>query len=266
MEFGLQKAEKMESPVLVGNPRKRIEAKAYRARDRMDGGWFRHDAGTPDNSPHVSPAASPLRATSNRHQQVDGNLPRMCTHCSRSKFQQHTVAAGVKSTPLNGEQQSPKKVHLSDAAARFQQQIYPNCKDWYKHEHTIIISDVDEGEHNGKDKCHSPTPTWWYRDQHGSNQFSPRSRRACAEAEEYWKRNHAGSTKDWYRHEHTLVEDKENEFADVNMLDTSPQKEVGVSDADKIIAPNGHGHCTCGLNVSPAMEIKSCQKVLTERF
>jgi len=111
MEFGLQKADKMESPVLMGNPRKRIEAKAYRARDRMDSGWFRHDAGTPDNSPNVSPAASPLPGTGGRSKQLLGNL---CVHCSGDKqqllkLQQLTMPAGVRSGSLN-RGQSPKKL------------------------------------------------------------------------------------------------------------------------------------------------------------
>jgi len=268
MEFGLQKGEKIGSPVLVGNPRKRIEAKAYRARDRMDSGWFRHDASTPENSPNVSPAASPARIGGGRSPQVLGNLPQMCVHCSCAKqqlhrFQQHVAAAGVRSGPLNSGQ-SPNKLHSSDAAARWQKQIYPDCKDWYRHEHTIIASDPGDEQ---KDECHSPAPTWWHKGQVGSGQFSPHSRRVCVEAEEYWKRNHDGSAKDWFRHEHTLIAEKENEPADVMEIGTSPAKEFGSNEADL----NGRGCCICGglnVNMSPAkaMDRKACQQVLTERF
>jgi len=268
MEFGLQKAEKMESPVLTGNPRKRIEAKAYRARDRIDNGWFRHDAGTPENSPSVSPAASPLHVTG-RSQQMLSPLPQICVRCSSDKqqllkFQQQTVAAGVRSGTLN-RGQSPNKIHLSDATARLQQQIYPNCSGWYRHEHTIIASDTDVEQKDEKAQCRSPTPSWWHGDQAGGTH----SRRVCLEAEEYWKRNHVGSAKDWYRHEHTLVEEKENEFADVMEIGISPAKGFCSSEADMIIATNGHGCCICGgSNMSPAKVTnkKACQQVLIERF
>jgi len=271
MEFGLQKPERMGSPILVGNPRKRIEAKAYRARDRMDNGWFRHDTGTPENSPNVSPAASPLRG---RSQAVLGNLPLICAHCACTKqqqlhkFQQHVVAAGVRSDALK-RAQSPNKIHSSDATARLQQQIFGSCSDWYRHQHTVISNDVDEEQKNEKDECRSPVPMWWPRDGTGSSQFSPHSRRVCAEAEEYWKRNHDGSAKDWYRHEHTVMEEKENELADVNEIGTSPAKESGSNEANPNFATNGHGCCICGgLNMSPAKETnkRACQQVLTERF
>jgi len=223
MEFGLQKNEKMGSPVLVGNPRKRIEAKAYRARDRMDNGWFRHDAVTPESSPNASPMASPLRSGGGgRSQEVLGNLPPVCVHCCCPKQpdkQQITAAR-------------------SESAARFQQQIYPNCSHWYRHEHTIIASDSDEEQRNGKEQCFSPTPTWWHSDE-TAGQSSPRSRRVCAEADAYWKRNHDGSAKDWYRHEHTLVEEKENECPDVS-------GKVLSGDADPIIPATGHRCHICG--------------------
>jgi len=265
MEFGLQKADKMESPVLMGNPRKRIEAKAYRARDRMDSGWFRHDAGTPDNSPNVSPAASPLPGTGGRSKQLLGNL---CVHCSGDKqqllkLQQLTMPAGVRSGSLN-RGQSPKKIASSGAAAaRLQQQIYANCSDWYRHEHTIITGDTDEEQKNA-DQCHSPIPTWRHKDEKGggSGQFSPRSRRVCAEAEEYWKRNHDGSVKEWFKHEHTLMVEKENEFADLSEVCVSPA-------ASPIITNDGQGCYLCGqVNLSPAKATnkKACQQVLTERF
>jgi len=273
MEFGLQKAEKIGSPLIVGNPRKRIEAKAYRARDRVDNGWFRHDAGTPENSPNVSPAASPVRISGGRSPHMLGNLPQICAHCSCAKqqlrkFQQHVAAAGVRSEPSNGGH-SPNKMHSSDAAARWQKQIYPNCSDWYRHEHTIIASEPDEEQKNEKDECRSPTPTWWHKGQADGAQFSPHSRRVCAQAEEYWKRNHDGSAKDWFRHEHTLIAEKENEPADVMEIGTSPLKEFGANKANLIIATNGPGCCVCGgLSVSPAKvtDKKSCQQVLTERF
>ena len=271
MEFGLQKVEKTESPVLVGNPRKRIEAKAYRARDRMDSGWFRHDASTPENSPSVSPAASPLPVAGGQSKQALGNL---CVHCSCAKqqvlkFQQHTVAAGVRSGHLS-RGQSPNKIPLSGATARLQQQIYPNCSDWYRHEHTIIADDTDEELKSAKGQCHSPIPSWQHKDERDGGQFSPRSRRVCAEAEEYWKRDHNGSTKEWFRHEHTLVEEKENEFADLNEIGASPAAEFGSSAATKpVVTADGQGCCICGgLNMSPAMATnkKACQQVLTERF
>ena len=260
MEFGLQKAEKLESPLLAGNPRKRIEAKAYRARDRVDNGWFRHDAATPENSPNVSPASSPLRVAGGQSQQVLGNLCVRCSCAKLHKFQQHNVTAGVQSEHLN-RGQSPKKVRSKGATARLQQQVYHSCNDWYRHEHTVIASDTDEE--------HSPVPTWWPRDQAASGQSSPRSRRVCAEAEVYWKRNHDGSAKDWYRHEHTLIEEKENDSEDVNKLVASPAKEYGSSEANLNIASDGHGCCICGgLKVSPAKvtDKKECQQVLTERF
>jgi len=254
MEFGLQKAEKMESPVVVGNPRKRIEAKAYRARDRMDGGWFRHDAGTSENSPIVSPARSPLRAAVGRSPQVQVNPPLICAHCSCSKqaeIQQHTVAAGVRTEHFN-RGHSPSKVHLPlpESAARLQQQIFANCSSWYRHEHTVIAGD-EEGQQNDGDVRCSPTPAWWHSDQTGGHhgQCSPRSRRVCTKAEEYWKRNHDGSAKDWYRHEHTFVEDKENELADVEEIGVSLGMEL-IPSEDQIVTPAGDGCCVCGrLNV-----------------
>jgi len=270
MEFGLQKTKKLESPALVGNPRKRVEAKAYRARDRMDSGWFRHDAGTPDHSPNVSPAASPLPLTGGRSKQFLDNVRTRCScECDREqilKFPQHTVAAGVRSGPMHGGL-SPGKVHLSGATARLQQQIYPSCSVWYRHEHTIVTSDTDEEQK--KDKCHSPVQTWRHKDERDGGQYSPHSRRVCAEAEDYWKRNHDGSAKDWFRHEHTLLEQKENEYADVNAVGISPMAEFGSSATDPIITTDGHRCCICGgLNVSPAKtpNKKPCQQVLIERF
>jgi len=273
MEFGLQKAEKFGSPVLVGNPRKRIEAKAYRARDRMDSGWFRHDAGTPDNSADVSPAASPVHLAVGQNQQVTGSSPQTHVHCSCTKqqllkFQQHTVAAGVRSEHTC-QRQSPKKLHSSDATARLQKQIYPSCSDWYRHEHTIIASDADEEQMNEKGQCYSSIPSWRHRDQAGGSQFSPRSRRVCVEAEDYWKRNHDGSAKDWFRHEHTFVEEKENEFVELNQINTFSAKESGSTEANMLTATDGHACCICGgLNMSPAKMTnkKACQQVLTERF
>jgi len=269
MEFGLQKAEKMESPVRMGNPRKRIEAKAYRARDRMDSGWFRHDASTPENSPNVSPAASPLTGTDGRSKQVLGNA---CVHCSCDKqqllkLQQLTVPAGVR-TGFLSRGQSPSKIPSSGATARLQQQIYANCSDWYRHEHTIVTGGTDEEQKNA-DQHHSPIPAWKHKDEKGANQFSPRSRRVCTEAEEYWRRNHDGSAKEWFRHEHTLVAEKENEFADLNEIGASPAAEFGSPAANPIIT-NGEQRCyICGaLDFSPAKPINkpACQQVLTERF
>jgi len=227
MEFGLQKTEKVGSPVLAGNPRKRVEAKAYRARDRMDSGWFRHDAGTSENSPSISPACSPLRAANGRGQQVRVNSPQICARCSCSKqankIQQHVVAAGVRTEHFD-RGRSPSKVHspLPEPTARLQQQIFANCSSWYRHEHTVIASDVED-ERNAEDQCCSPTPAWWHGGQAGEcgGQFSPCSRRLGTEADEYWKRNHDGSTKDWYRHEHTVVEEKENELAGVDEIGDS---------------------------------------------
>jgi len=250
MEFGLQKTEKMGSPAPAGNPRKRAEAKAYRARDRMDSGWFRHDAGTPENSPSVSPARSPLRAAIGHGQQVRVNLPQICAHCSHSKQahknQQHVTAAGVRTEHFN-RGHSPSKVRspLPESTARMQQQIFANCSSWYRHEHTIIASDAED-QHN--DQHCSPTPAWWHSDQAGGHggRFSPHSRRVCTEAEEYYKRNHDGSTKDWYRHEHTLVEEKENQFVDVNEIGASLATEFVPSEENCIITPAGNGCCICG--------------------
>jgi len=223
MEFGLQKSEKIGSPLLVGNPRKRIEAKAYRARDRMDSGWFQHDAGTPEKSPSVSPAASPLPVARCDSKQALGNLPVQCLSDEQQllKFKQQTVAAGVPSEPLRSRRgQSPSKMS-SSATARLHQQIYPSCSVWYRHEHTIVSGDAEE-EESAKDQCHSPIPSRRCKDDRSDGQFSPCSRRVCAAAEEYWKRNHDGSAKDWFRHEHTLVSEKENEFADFNEIGTTP--------------------------------------------
>lgn len=251
MEFGLQKADKMGFPVLVGNPRKRFEAKAYRARDRMDGGWFRHDAGTPENSPCISPTRSPLRAAIGNQVKP----PQTCARCSCSKqpeIQQHILAAGVQTEHFN-RGRSPSKVHLSmpESTARLQQQIFANCSNWYRHEHTIIASD-DEGQRDDGDPHCSPTPTWWHNGQTGGHhgQCSPRSRRVCPEAEGYWKRNHDGSVKDWYRHEHTVFEEKENELADVYEVGVSVGKELIPSEEDRIVTHAGNRCCICGsLNV-----------------
>jgi len=228
--------------------RRRIEAKTYRARDRMDNGWFQHDAATPENSPNVSPASSFFTIACSWWSKSAGNL---CVLCSSKlhKFQQCNIAAGIQSGV-----RSPNR-NSSGATAHFQQQVYRNCNDWYKHEHTIIASDTDEEQKDEEDaQCHSPVPTWWPRDQAASDQFSPRSRRVCAEADVYWKRNHDGSAKDWYRHEHTVI---------------------GSSEANLIIATDGHQCCICGgFNMSPAMatgvifnnkvtDKKACQQVLT---
>ena len=169
MEFGLQKNEKMGSPILVGNPRKRIEAKAYRARDRQDQGWFQHDDGTQENLPSSSPTGSPLRAAGGRSRPG-------CVHCSSvtkqqqlplHEFQQHIVAAGIPTEHLN-RGRSPCKIQSlqPDAAAvRLQQQFYLNCSDWYRHEHTVIADDADDVQKNEKDQCHSPAPTWGHSDE-----------------------------------------------------------------------------------------------------
>lgn len=250
MEFGLQKAEKVESPLLVGNPRKRVEAKTYRARDRMDGGWFRHDSGTPEHSPGISRAHSPLRTAVGPSQQLQANPRQICAHCSCSKqahkIQQPVVAAGVRTEHFS-RGHSPRKVHspLPESAARLQQQIFANCSNWYRHEHTIVDT---EDEQNERDEHCSPTPAWWHGDQAGgrAGQFSPRLRRVCKEAEEYWKRNQDGSTKDWFRHEHTLVEDKENELADVDEIGTSIGMELISSEENQVINPAGNGCCICG--------------------
>jgi len=249
MEFGLQKPEMMEPPLLVGNPRKRVEAKAYRARDRMGGGWFRHDS---ESSPSTSPARSPLRAAVGRTHQVQVNPTQICARCSSRKqkqapkIQQQVVAAGVRTEHFT-RGHSPSKVHspLPESAARLQQQIFANCSSWYRHEHTVIASDAED-EQNEDQHC-SPTPAWWHGDQAGGRgaQSSPRSRRVCKEAEDYWKRNHDGSTKDWFRHEHTLLEDKENELADVDEMDACLAAELK---ENCIVAPADNGCCVCGTS------------------
>jgi len=222
MEFGLQKSEKIGSPVLVGNPRKRIEAKAYRARDRKDGGWFQHDVSSPEKSPNVSPAASPLPLAGGHSKQAHGNLHVRCSNDKQQllKLKQFNVAAGVTTEPLS-RGQNLNKMSPSTATARLHQQIYPSCSVWYRHEHTVVTGDLEEEEKSAKNQGHSPIPSWRCKNERGDGQFSPRSRRVCAEAEEYWKRNHDGSAKDWFKHEHTLVAEKENEFADFDEIGTS---------------------------------------------
>jgi len=146
MKFGHQKAEKMGSPVRVGNPRKRIEAKAYRARDRQDQGWFQHDDGTRENSPSSSPAGSPLHAAGGRSRPGYVHCSSVTKQLPLHELQQHILAAGIQTEHLNPEQ-SPRKIHSLQpdaAAARLQQQLYPKCSDWYRHEHTVIADDADK--------------------------------------------------------------------------------------------------------------------------
>lgn len=217
MEFGLQKAEKTGSPALVGNPRKRVEAKAYRARDRMDNGWFRHDGVNPEDSPNVSPRSSPLCGRN----QVPSNLPKASVHCScAQQLYKNTAAAGVPSEHVDRARTSSKvQSPLPEYAARFQQEVFPSCSFWYRHEHTVVVDETEpEQQKKEHDQCYSPGPVF-RSSEPAAGHFSPQSRRVCAKAEEYWKRNHDGSTKDWFRHEHTLVAEKENIEQDGNIVE-----------------------------------------------
>jgi len=234
MEFGLQsRGSQSGSPAIIGNPRKRIEAKSYRARDRMDNGWFKDDSGRKtqelskencnccnkcgiallSSSPPKTPGArQPLALTPK-------SLPRMNTPRNR------TVGQYQKQSALQTRSVGPKIAPITDtrspSRARMHRELFPNCKDWFRHEHTIIVSDdSDDDDSHGKDEQkqykdqrRAPqkgflSPSWWPNDDNRqkssgcSPSASPRSRVVSADAERYWQRNHDGSAKDWYPHEH----------------------------------------------------------------
>lgn len=233
MQFGLDARDKENSATgllstPVSNSRKRIEARAYRTRDRCDNGWFRHE-----DAPSPATSTTPVKVLD----------PGCCCHCgshislcgsevrlasamtpssvSRAEGRQNRDRALGHSHPDEWCSQgklTPKKEEKKDALDGRQdvevlrkREFYPNSKDWYRHEHTMVCVDEDKIPRNldrtPEKVLQLASPLWWplsVGSAEGAVKQSPRPRVMGPDAESYWQRAHDGSAKEWYTHEHEM--------------------------------------------------------------
>jgi len=231
MQFGLdaRNIENGDAMLLMfpagnnSNPRKRIEAKSYRARDRCDNGWFSHDNGgssnttsgaTPGKSHHVECCCR----CGDKLTPAPVVTPRSSSRSEGRQNRDRVLGYDHPPEWYGFDQLTPKKnefavrhEHSKNVASLRKREFYPNSKDWYRHEHTMVCVDDDEVENShGKAACFS-SPSWWpleKEDCRGSVEQSPRPRLLGPDAERYWQRDHSGSTKEWFSHDHAQEERK----------------------------------------------------------
>lgn len=233
MQFGLdaRNSENVDAKLLMfpsdskSNPRKRIEAKSYRARDRFDSGWFSHDSGTPSNSlPGGTPGKSIHKCCcrcGNQVTPVPALTPRSTSRSEGRQNRDHILGYDHPPEWFGLDQHTPKKLESAISLDRTpkknvsslrKREFFPSSKDWYRHEHTVVCGDEEEISSHSKAACFS-SPSWWpveKDDSHGSVEQSPRPRLLGPDAERYWQRDHVGSTKEWFSHEHTQETRKEH--------------------------------------------------------
>jgi hypothetical protein len=230
MQFGLDACSKENAYAVYmsapgNNPRKRVEAKSYRARDRCDNGWYRDDiasATTPQATPvkrfhqecccrcggqlsepsvgGVTPSAAVVTMTPKSAAQAEGRL-------NRDRMMGYGHPSEWYGTPSKEDVTDSGRARHHDVLNLRKREFYSNSKDWYKHEHTMIVADDEDLENAdrgiGKKRMNLlASPSWWPTEGKGTVVQSPRPRLMGSDAERYWQRDHDGSANEWFRHEH----------------------------------------------------------------
>lgn len=234
MQFGLDACCKENACAVFSmsagnNPRKRVEAKSYRARDHGDNGWYRHDDGSPAGMARATPVkrfrqecccrcgsqiSEPAVGGSTPSSAAVTMTPKSASRAEGRRNRDHVMGYGHSTEWYGNSQCTPNKDEADSSRSRHhgvlslrKREFYPNSKDWFKHEHTILVVDNEEMENDDHvrskkmtDICSSPS--WWPKEGEGTVVQSPRPRLMGSDAERYWQRDHDGSANDWFRHEH----------------------------------------------------------------
>lgn len=252
MQFGLDACSKENAYAVFSssagnNPRKRVEAKSYRARDRSDNGWYRHDDSTPGTMPCATPEkrfrqecccrcgcqiSEPSIGGSTPSSAAVTMTPKSASRADCRQNRDRAMGYGHPSEWYGSTQCTPNKNDADSSRIRHhgvlslrKREFYPNSKDWFKHEHTMVVADDEDVENDDRGKVKTiagvcSSPSWWPKEGEGVVVQSPRPRLMGSDAERYWQRDHDRSANDWFRHEH--AEEKRDDASDGREGDEVP--------------------------------------------